>query len=154
VAEPTERDLALIGLLEGRRGAHDQSMWQASALIIAAQAFLLPVLANGGVALGARIIILIAGALASVAAVASLLRLRSREVSYSEAVSKRCTDAGLLDPRPDRLEGLPAGHDDRAAVLDARLRDWSGRWTWPVYWWWIAALALFVAADVAALASA
>jgi hypothetical protein len=60
-------------------------MWQAPTLTIAGQAFLLALLADQDLATGVRRAVFVAGVLAVIAAVISLLRLRSREVTYSEA---------------------------------------------------------------------
>jgi hypothetical protein len=49
-----ERDTALLDHLERRRNAHDQAMWQAPALTIAGQAFLLRVNADEGLEWWAR----------------------------------------------------------------------------------------------------
>jgi hypothetical protein len=124
--------------------ALDQSMWQAPALTIAGQAFLLRVLTDGSVAVVARIVILAAGVIASLAAAVALLRLRSREVLYSESVSHWCARLGIRDPRPDGLQRLPLTDPTRRVErIDERLREWSGGWKLPVYWWWIAALLVF-----------
>jgi hypothetical protein len=49
-----ERDAVLLDQLERRRHAHDQAQWQAPALTIAGQAFLLQVLADEGLDCVAR----------------------------------------------------------------------------------------------------
>jgi hypothetical protein len=52
---------AFAGLHEGRRNAHDVAMWQAPALTIAAQAFLLSVLTDPGLSDATRAFVLAAG---------------------------------------------------------------------------------------------
>jgi hypothetical protein len=83
-------------------------MWQGPALTIAAQAFLLRVLTDRSIGCGARAVILTAGVLASLAAIASLLRLRAREVRYSEEIAallgKQKNDPWLTKPSRRRNE--------------------------------------------------
>jgi hypothetical protein len=95
--EELQRKLAFVNLLEGRRAAIEQSQWQAPTLTIAAQAFLLAVLTDDAVPKSARWVILAAGVLACLSAMLALIRLRAREVLYSEAVSAACDTADLSD---------------------------------------------------------
>ena len=75
VGQLDERLATFLDLLERRRQSLDQSMWQAPALTIAGQAFLLRVLTDENVVLGARLLMLFAGVMASLAALLSLMRL-------------------------------------------------------------------------------
>ncbi len=143
---------AFLTLLEGRRVALEQAMWQAPTLTIAAQAFLLAVLTDSQVADTARLWILVAGIAACVAAALALVRLRVREVTYSEAVGFVCEKRCLPDPRPFGLDRKEADH--KPALFDRGLRWVGGRRRFPtVYIFWIVALALFVVADVVAYCS-
>jgi hypothetical protein len=97
----SKRDEIYVDHLERRRSDFDRSMWQAPALTIAAQAFLLRVLTDQGVCWQARLVILLAGAVASFAAAASLIQLRRREVEYSEGIAYWFVRKNHLpDPRP------------------------------------------------------
>jgi len=64
----------LLDHRERRRGGLEQAQWNAPALTIAAQAFLLPVLTNQNISSAARAVILAAGIAAVLAALASLWR--------------------------------------------------------------------------------
>jgi hypothetical protein len=146
---PTSKnDAVYLDHLERRRADFDRSMWQAPALTIAAQAFLLRVLTDRSVDGGARAVILAAGIAASVAAAASLLRLRAREVRYSEEIARllvKENDPWLREPEPKPKDGPKF-------LSETRLRKWAGRWRLPVYLLWCLALLLFVAADAVAFA--
>ncbi len=125
-------------------------MWQAPALTIAAQAFLLSVLTDRGVSWCARLFILIGGLAAIWAALASLVRLRSREVLYSDAIAYEFDRRGLDDPRPDNLERKALERKGRWHKVDRSVQTWAGRWTMPIYLVWVIALLLFALADVMA----
>jgi hypothetical protein len=99
VADEQQRIFVLLDHLERRRNTFDQSMWQAPGLTIAAQAFLLTVLTDSGISTTARACILAAGISAVSAAILSLLRLRAREVEYSEPIAYYAKAAGIDDPR-------------------------------------------------------
>jgi hypothetical protein len=101
-----------VQLLEGRRSAADQAMWQAPTLTFAAQAFLLAVLTNRSVPAGARVVALAAGVAACLTAIFALFRLRAREVQHSNAIRFYCETAGIPDPRPLTLPSRPLpAHD-------------------------------------------
>lgn len=134
--------------------ACDQAMWQAPTLTIAGQSFLLALLANQDLATDVRRLVFIAGVLAVFAAVVALLRLRSREVLYSEAIAAYSERLGIPDPRPDQLERDRLKRRGPFAWVDERLRGFAGWWLWPPgYWLWIAALIAFGVADYVAFAA-
>ncbi len=146
-----ERTLTLLDHLERRRGVLEQAMWQAPTLTIAAQAFLLFVLTGSAIDATARKFVLVAGIAACAAAVISLLRLRQREVRYSEAIAYYLNTLGISDPRPDGLPSLSLQRNDLWSRFDRPLRAIGG-WSWlpPIHVAWIAALLLFILADVLA----
>lgn len=127
-------------------------MWQAPTLTIAAQAFLLIVLTDATVSDRARLLILVAGIAACVAAILSLIRLRAREILWSEGIADVCEKAGLPDPRPFDLPRKAAEH--KPGPVDRAVRA-IGAWERlpTVYLFWILALLLFVVADVVAYCS-
>lgn len=126
-------------------------MWQAPTLTIAAQAFLLFVLTNSSINACARASVLAAGITAGLAALLSLLRLREREIRYSDAIAYSLNELGISDPRPDDLPRLEL---DRSGVwpnLDRFLRTQVARdWVPPIHFAWCVALVLFIVADVVA----
>jgi hypothetical protein len=126
------RDVALLEQLERRRYAYDQSQWQAPVLTIAAQAFLLQVLADEGLECVARGFVLAAGLLATWAAGLSLRWMRKREREYSERIEALAARIGMEDPRPRKPKRLPVIH-----------------WRFPLIFWWALALAAFFLADIA-----
>jgi hypothetical protein len=146
-----EARTASLTLMEGRRHATDQAMWHAPAILVAGQAFLLTVLSDAELDWWARLVVLVAGALASLAAAASLLRLRSREVRYSTAISDMCRKWSIPDPRPDALPDDETTRPGFLAAVDGWLRSWAGHWRVPVYWLWIVALTAFFVADIVVL---
>ena len=81
------------------------------------------------------------------------MRLRAREVLYSEAVSYYCKKLEIPDPRPrDLLRDTlpPRGPWEH---VDALLRRLSGSSLWPPgYWLWLLTLAAFIVADIVAFA--
>jgi hypothetical protein len=144
-----DRAATFLGQLESRRSSIDQAMWQAPALTIAAQAFLLTVLTDSNVDDRARAWMLVAGVAACVAAILSLVRLRAREIEYSEAIAAACDKVGLPAPWPFGLDRKPAEH--KAGRVDRAVRSLGAWQRLPtVYLFWIAALMLFVVADVVA----
>ena len=122
-------------------------MWNAPALTVAAQAFLLIVLTDASVDALARVAILVAGLVATMASGFSLLRLRAREVQYSEVVAYYFIEQGLPDPRA--LKAPPSTRLSPSR-LDAKLQAF-GRKLGGVYAWWVFALVLFAIADGLAL---
>jgi len=129
-------------------------MWQAPALTIAAQAFLLNVLTDSSIDSSARVWILVAGILALVAAIASLLRLREREVRYSDAIGYYAELARIRDPRPDELETKPLERHGLFSPLDQLLRRIAAWEHWlPMHLIWALALLLFAVADVVAFSA-
>lgn len=150
-----QRQATFLDHLERRRNSFDQFMWNAPALTIAAQAFLLGVLTDDAVARSIQRWVAIAGILASVAAIVSLLRLRAREFLYSTAIAHYCDAYGIPDPRPDALAKVVRDEQDTRigvwAWIDRQMRRViSSPVMFPVYWLWIVALAVFIAADVVA----
>lgn len=151
----SESAVTLLDHLERRRGALEQAQWQAPTLTITAQAFLLAVLTDSGVSSAARAVILAAGITACVAAVCALLRLRSREVLYSEVIAFYARQARLPDTRADELQRNRIPLDRRRGVwnrLDQLLQAWAASWQFPIYLFWVVALVLFIAADAVAFA--
>jgi hypothetical protein len=127
VADEQQRIFVLLDHLERRRNTFDQSMWQAPGLTIAAQAFLLTVLTDSGISTTARACILAAGISAVSAAILSLLRLRAREVEYSEAIAYYAKAAGIDDPR-NIYQGRRISLEKHgpSSWLDRLLRRWAG----------------------------
>jgi hypothetical protein len=97
----------------------------------------------------ARLSILFAGVAACFAAAISLIRLRAREIQYSEAIAFVCEGAGIPDPLPHELRRKPAAH--RPGRVDRRIRR-LGEWRRlpTVNLFWLVALALFIVADLVA----
>ena len=142
---------ALLDLLESRRGGLDATLWQAPALTIAAQAFLLSVLTDPSLDPIAEGFILAAGVFASWAAVRSLIRGRAREVRYSDALAFYAEKFGLPELRP--VDALPRKPIDRKGSwhqFDLLLQARSDEWRTPAYVWWSAALILFAVSDILA----
>jgi hypothetical protein len=125
------RDATLLDHLERRRTAHDQAMWQAPALTIAGQAFLLRVLADEGLEWWARAMVLLAGILATLAAAIAIPHLSNREKEYSRRITALSQRVGFDDPRPP----VP-------------------RRRFPVIYWWLLALVAFGVADAVVFAAA
>lgn len=90
-----------------------------------------------------------AGLAAVVAAGASLVRLRAREVLCSDAIAAEFHRQGLRDPRPDELERRPVTRVGGWHKFDRWIQTWGGGWRVPVYLLWILALVLFGVADLA-----
>lgn len=129
--EPSERewsqgDVLLLDHLERRRAGYGDGMWQAPALTIAGQAFLLQVITNSEVGCAARAFVLFAGLVALTAAVLSLVRVLKREVEYSERITALFAANGGGDPTPPQHAKVP------------------------VLWVWVAALCSFFVADLVA----
>ena len=101
-------------------------MWQAPALTIAGQAFLLQVITNAEVGCAARAAVLVAGLVALTAAIKSLRQVLKREREYSERIKKLFRAKGSEVPTPPQEASRP------------------------VLCWWIWALYAFAIADVVA----
>jgi hypothetical protein len=141
-SEASDR-IARLELLEGRRLAYDSSMWQAPALTVAAQAFLLQVLTAPGVGWWVASFVAAAGIVASAAASLSLWQQRDREQTYSEAVAALSKELGLGDPRRLALElerRAERGRQWFTTLLGVR-----------AFWIWLGTLAAFMLADFVAL---
>jgi hypothetical protein len=121
------KKVALIEHMDRRRVALDQVLWQAPAIIVAAQAFLLPVLAREGIAIPARVLILVAGVAASVTGIVGVKRQRKQELFFNDRIWGLFSAEGLEVPR----------------LRKHRV---------PIFKLWIATLAAFIVADVLALA--
>jgi hypothetical protein len=141
-AEWTESDRVLIDHLERRRSELAVAGWQAPALTMAAQAFLLIVLTDATIPTYARAFILLAGVIATIAAITSMLRLRAREQQYSEAIASHTKRLGIPDLRPFHL---PAEKSLPWLLRAATSERWP-----KIHHWWPAALFLFVLADFVA----
>jgi hypothetical protein len=126
-------------------------MWQAPALTLVAQAFLLTVLTAENVDQGVRRAVLIAGLTAIFAAFVALVRLRSREVLYAEAIAAWSDKLDIPDVRPYHLQREKLRAHGPFHYPDAFVR-WVAGWNvWPPgYWLWLIALAAFAAADAVA----
>lgn len=98
--------------------------------------------------------ILVAGVGAVLAAAASLLRLRFREVLYSEVIGRYAELAGIPDPRADKIpvtERKILEKEGPLARVDRWLRGLAGsNWWPPMHLVWVLALFLFAVADVVA----
>jgi hypothetical protein len=97
-------------------------------------------------------VILVAGVVTCLAALGALLRLREREVRYSEAIAHYGEELPCIpDLRPDGLERKPLPRPGWAASLDRKLRALAGRSGWPaIHHVWVLALLLFAVADIVA----
>jgi hypothetical protein len=151
---------AFLSLLESRRAGVEAAQWQPPTLTIAAQAFLLFVLTDDRIGDDALLWILFAGVTACLAAILSIVRLRARELLYSEAIGYVCAQTAyeLPDPRPAFLvqnnmrKPVPLRWWQRP--LDRPVRSLGGQSFYPtVYLVWIAALILFIVADIFAYCS-
>jgi hypothetical protein len=140
-----QRDAVFLEHLENRRSELAVAGWQAPAITMVAQAFLLSFLASN-VASNARLVALVAGILATLAAVISQLRLRAREEHYSEAIGFYAKQWGIRDPRPFNLQ-----RDEPATRL---LRAANSSWWPPIHVSWTIALLAFVVADFFAYCAA
>jgi hypothetical protein len=94
-----------------------------------------------------RFVILLAGLAAVAAALASLLRLRSREVWFSQVFSYY---SGELMPDIRARRDLPR-KERHTLWLDSRLQK-LGNHLGPPYFYWAVALMIFFAADIVAYA--
>lgn len=132
-------------------------MWQAPALTIAAQAFLLQVIADDSLDWWARLMVLLGGLAAIGTAIFALFRLRAREVQYAEAFAYYAAKPGLPDIRPAALSEIPGPDVEptRAQRIDAWTRDRavSSRLP-PGHFFWALALLLLALADVAVFVAA
>jgi len=87
-----------LHLLEGRRLAYDAAMWQAPALTLVAQAFLLSVLTNANVKPGVAVAITVAGVLMLVIVGLALWQLHDRERHFSKRIRRQTLALGHADP--------------------------------------------------------
>jgi hypothetical protein len=138
----------LLPYLDRRAGANDAAMWVAPVVMLAAQAFLLQVLADDSIDWWARLFVLAGGAIATPAAIFTLVRGHTREVQYSEAVEFNLDRPGAL--RPWNLDEVPAPDSDdepRAVTFDRWVREGvkTRGWLHAAYWWSAALLFLMVA---------
>jgi hypothetical protein len=138
-----------IEQLESRREDSSRAHWLAPVLTMAAQAFLLQILSRGSLCQAARASVLAAGLLSTVAALWTLLRARSREVLYSEAIANYLQEAGLPDVRPDALRQHLAKKEERGfRRFDRYLVAWADDDHLPMaYFFWAVALIAFIVAD-------
>lgn len=143
-----DRDLTKLNQLEQRRAENDRAMWLAPVITMAAQAFLLQILSDPGVPRGGRLAVLVAGATATLAASWTILRARSREVLYSEAIHEQALDLGLDDVRPSALVRPERLSGTTWRSLDRRLTLWADSERLPIaYMVWTVALICFAVAD-------
>lgn len=156
--KPGEQADRVLELLERRRLAIDQVMWQTPALIVAAQAFLFIVALNPATPDWGRIAVMAAGLFAVSAAAHSLAKQRYLEVLHSQAI-KRCLSAlGLPGIYRDDLadlwssRALPGSSDYTRGLLDLervlggdRYRKWIV--TRASYEVWLVAFGVFALVD-------
>jgi hypothetical protein len=117
-------------------------MWLAPVLAGTGQAFLLQVLSEGELDMAARLLVLLAGLSAVIAALFTLIRGPVREVQYSEAIahySKQVAFPGVSPPLPG---------DAPIHAIDQHLRRGDKYLLTPVFLW-VSTLILFGAADIA-----
>jgi hypothetical protein len=147
---PSPEDRLTIEQLERRREDSSSALWLAPVLTMAAQAFLLQILSRESLGQAARASVLAAGLLSTVAALWSLLRARSREVLYSEAIADYLEQAGLPDVRPGALRRHLKKKEERSfRRIDRYLVAWADGDHLPMaYFFWAVALAAFIVADV------
>src|SRR5262245_707346 len=112
-----QRERAMT-LLENRRLAIDQSMWQAPTLTLVAQAFLLSVLTDKAVNWTVATSVAGAGVLPSATAMSALWLLHDRERHFSERVKEYATmlHRGDLNRSSARARFHPL--------------EWRGWWFW------------------------
>jgi hypothetical protein len=147
---PEESARATLTQLEQRRGENDRAMWLAPVITMAAQAFLLQILSDPGIPRGARLAVLVAGVLATLAACWTVLRAHAREVLYSETIQARSTEFGLIDVRPGELPLRLTQDGGTVRKLDRWLIRIAHQDHWPIpYMGWALALFLFIVADLA-----
>ncbi len=129
---------AVLALLERRRLAIDQVMWQAPALVVAAQSFLFLAALNSSFPEWGRVAVLIAGLFAVIAAAHSLTKQRYLEKLHSLAI-RRCL--GLL--------GYPNIYRDGLGSLKptAKLYD-QAIVTFPSFRLWLVTFFVFGCVDV------
>jgi hypothetical protein len=156
-AGPSEEELTveqartLLPTLEQRRAAIDQTMWQAPALSVTAQAFLFAVALNPDTVEYGRITVLIVGMAAALAALFLLLKQRYLEELHSDLIIA-CQK--LLGGIPPYRRDLEAVRPERKAVCTRRERAWrrlqaSKRFQEvESFYVWAGALSAFAAADV------
>jgi len=122
-------------------------MWLGPGGTMAAQAFLLQVLANATLGWLSRVAVLAAGLTATAAALWSLLRAHAREVQYSEAIAEWTGASGYIpDVRPSALarpkrrsvppDAPPQDPGDGEAPTRVLEREhWVSRWDRYLVWW-------------------
>jgi hypothetical protein len=147
---PGDRDQIKLKQLEQRRVNNDRAMWLAPVITMAAQAFLLQVISDPKVGFGGRFAVLTAGIAATLAAIWTIVRGRSREVLYSEAIQEQAVALGLDDVRPAALKRPPRLGGLSWQSLDRRLALAADSGRWPIaYMVWTIALLCFIVADLA-----
>jgi hypothetical protein len=128
-----EQRTQALTLLESRRLAIDQSMWQAPTLTLVAQAFLLGVLTDQNVGWVVAAVVAGAGVVAVGVAMLALWLLHDRELDFGRRVEAHAKALGLGNP--NRQHHRRKGHP----------LEWKGRWVWGLV------LLLFAIADIVAL---
>jgi hypothetical protein len=152
-----ERARELLPMLEQRRAAIDQTMWQAPALSITAQAVLFAVALSKDTPQYGRITVLIVGLLAVLAALFSLLKQRYLEELHSEVIVACNVTLGQTAPYRRDLEDLrPRRPQPRTRREQAwgRLQGWSRFQDAESFLVWAGALGGFAIADVYLLVKA
>jgi hypothetical protein len=148
------RFVTLIDHLERRRAVSDQAMWLAPVLVVAGQAFLLQVLSTDSLGALARAPVLLAGLVATLAALVALLRGHAREVEYSEAIAHYTDGAGFPELRSELPRKEPH-FEGWWRPLDKWLRrNALHRHIPAAFLIWAFALLLFIVADVAVYCAA
>jgi hypothetical protein len=102
-----ERHKLRLGLLEGRRLAIDGFMWQAPALTLVVQAFLLRVLTDKTVNCTVATAVAVAGILATITAALALFLLHNREFGFGKRVEMEAKALGI-DPIRRTMRKGPA----------------------------------------------
>lgn len=140
---------AVYQAADGRRSAIDQMMWQAPALSLTAQAFLLTMAFQEPTAPLGRLIAGLLGLVAAVAAMQLVAKHRHHEVQMSRWL-QQLEELTLLPRLNDR--------DARKAFADGAGEQPAGSWlaesfadTGSSFEWWLRALAVFGIADVIAV---
>jgi hypothetical protein len=121
---------AALTILEGRRLAIDNAMWQAPTLTLVAQAFLLTVLTDSGVRFTVALFAAVGGLAALMVVAISLWQQRDRETTYRDYI--------------DGAAGVPEIERSGDGRKPPNVRTWA--------LWSFLVLPLFGVADVLALA--
>jgi hypothetical protein len=141
----------LLPTLEQRRSAIDQTMWQAPALSITAQAFLFAVALNPDTVEYGRITVLVVGLAAVLAALFLLLKQRYLEELHSELIIECQRLLGGVPPYRRYLEARkperPRGRTRRERTW-RRLQESQHFQEVESFYVWVGALSAFAAADV------